>query len=168
MIFQPSIGVSDYYSTRTIMTGTSLDFSKHCALLFGACAEPHEEYHQTNTITEQARGVICLGPTRNFQGRCKMLCISKRRKVTRKQFEKLSMPDAVIKRIEAITVKEKQDETSVFTNRNNATIDDGGDADSDVTAGVDDYDESDDGVDSNNPTGTMLDEASSKRNHRSA
>jgi hypothetical protein len=41
--FPPSSGVSYTYSPRTIMTGTTLDFAKHCNLPFGAYAEAHEE-----------------------------------------------------------------------------------------------------------------------------
>jgi hypothetical protein len=65
--FPPSSGVSTFYSPRTIMTGMALDFNKHCKLQFGAYAEAHEEYPQTNTMAPRTRGVICLGPTGNFQ-----------------------------------------------------------------------------------------------------
>jgi hypothetical protein len=43
-VFPPSNVVSAAYITRTIMTGTSLDFDKHCKIPFGAYAEAHEEY----------------------------------------------------------------------------------------------------------------------------
>jgi hypothetical protein len=39
--FQPANGVSTTYSPRTIMTGTALDFEKHCQIPFGAYAEVH-------------------------------------------------------------------------------------------------------------------------------
>jgi hypothetical protein len=106
--FPPSSGVSAFYSPRTIMTGTALDFAKHCKLPFGAYAEAHEEYPQTNTMAPRTLGVICLGPTGNFQGSYKMMCHQTGRKLTRKQFQELPMPDSIIKRIEDITAKEKQ------------------------------------------------------------
>jgi hypothetical protein len=34
--FQSSSGVSNTFSPRTIMTGTALDFNKHCQIPFGA------------------------------------------------------------------------------------------------------------------------------------
>jgi hypothetical protein len=50
--FPPSSGVSKTFSPRTITTGTSLDFSKHCQLPFGAYAEVHEDRNITNTLEE--------------------------------------------------------------------------------------------------------------------
>jgi hypothetical protein len=156
--FPPSSGVSDTYSPRTIMTGTTLDFAKHCKLPFGAYAEAHEEYPQTNTMTEGTRAVICLGPTGNFQGSYKMMCITTGRKVTCKQFKELPMPDSVVKRIEAISSKEKQDKVLVFTDRHTNPI-----GDDDDTAGVDiptdnDDDNNDNNNTSNNPPGILHDE----------
>jgi hypothetical protein len=115
--FPPLSGVSDTYSPRTIMTGTTLDFANHCKLPFGAYAEANEEYPQTNTMAQRARAVICLGPTGNFQGSYKMMCIQTGRKVTRKMFKELPKPDSVIKRIEVIASKEKQDKVLVFADR---------------------------------------------------
>jgi hypothetical protein len=51
--FPPSSGVSTFYSPRTIMTGTALEFAKHCKIPFGAYAEAHEEYPQTNTMAQR-------------------------------------------------------------------------------------------------------------------
>jgi hypothetical protein len=101
-----------------IMTGIALDFEKHCNLPFGAYTEAHEEYPQTNTMAPRNRGVICLGPTGNFQGSYKMMCHQTGRKLTRKQFQELPMPESIIKRIEAIEEKEKQEKTLVFSDRN--------------------------------------------------
>jgi hypothetical protein len=64
----PSRGVSNTHSPKTIMTGTTLDYNKHCRLPFGAYVETHEENDPTNTMVEITRGAICLGPTTNFQG----------------------------------------------------------------------------------------------------
>jgi hypothetical protein len=80
--FHPSSGVSASYSPRMIMTGMALDFAKHCKLPFGAYAEAHAEYPQTNTMAQRTRGVICLGPTGNFQGSYKMMCLKTDRKIT--------------------------------------------------------------------------------------
>jgi hypothetical protein len=41
--FPPLSGVSKTYSTRTIMTGTTLDYKKHCKLPFGVYVETHED-----------------------------------------------------------------------------------------------------------------------------
>jgi hypothetical protein len=82
--FPPSSGVSNTYSPRTIMTGTTLDYNKHCRLPFGAYVETHEDNDTTNTMVERTRGAICLGPTANFQGSYRFFCLNTGRRVTRK------------------------------------------------------------------------------------
>jgi hypothetical protein len=141
------------------MTGTSLDFSKHCKLPFVAYAEAHKEYTQTNTMAPRTRGVICIGPTGNFQGSYKMMCHKTGRKLTQKKFQELPMPDSIIKRIEAIAEKEKQENILVFSNRNEGPLKDDDETNDDITAGVDDNDQDDDDTnDNNNPPGILLDE----------
>jgi hypothetical protein len=116
--FPPSSGVSNTYSPRTIMTGTTLDYSKHCKLPFGAYVETHEENNPTNNMKERTRAAICLGPTTNFQGSYKFLCLRTGRRITRKQFKELPMPTSVIKAVEALAERDKQDGNLEFTGRN--------------------------------------------------
>jgi hypothetical protein len=157
--FPRSSGVSAFYSPRTIMTGMALDFAKHCKLPFGAYAEAHEEYPQTNTMAPHTRGVICLGPTCTFQGRYKMMCHQTRRKLTRKQFQELPMPESIIKRIEAIAEKEKQETNIVFSNRNEEPLQDDDAINDNVTAGVDNDDDDENNTsNNNNPPGILLGE----------
>ena len=66
--FPPKGGVSDTLSLCTIMTGTSIDFHKHCELPFSAYVQTHEEPSPTNTQAPQSVGAICLGPIGNLQG----------------------------------------------------------------------------------------------------
>jgi hypothetical protein len=153
--FPPSSGVSAFYSPRTIMTGMALDFAKHCKIPFGAYAEAHEEYQQTNTMAPRTPGVICLGPTGNFQGSYKMMCHQTGRKLTRKQLQELPMPESIIKRIEAIAEKEKQEKNLVFSDRNEEPLHDDAINDA-VAAGVDNG--NDDDGNNNNPPGIMLSE----------
>jgi hypothetical protein len=149
------------------MTGTSLDFAKHCKLPYGAYTEAHKEYPQTNTMAQHNRGVICLGPTRNFQGSYKMMCLKTGRKVTRRQFQELPMPDSIIKRIEVITEKEKQEKILVFSNRNDNPIGKDENVYDGVTAGVGDNDDDDnDGV-GKNPTGILLNESTNEESKES-
>jgi hypothetical protein len=138
--FPPSSGLSQTYSPRTIMTGTTLDYSKHCRLFFGAYVETHEENNPTNTMKEITRGAICLGPTANFQGSYKLLCLRKGRRITRKQFKELSMPASVISAVEALAARDKQEGNLEFTDRHgNSFADDTSDADppAEGRAGVD-------------------------------
>jgi hypothetical protein len=106
------------------MTGTALDFNKHCQILFGAYAEVHEDNNITNTMTERTQPAICLGPTANFQGSYKFLSLKTGKRITQKQFKELSMPDSVIKQIEAMATREKQDTVITFSNRSGNPIPD--------------------------------------------
>jgi hypothetical protein len=115
--FPPSSGVSKTYSPRTIMTGSILDYVKHCKLPVGAYVETHEENTPTNTMKERTRAAICLGPTANFQGSYKFLCLRTGRRITRKQFQEMPMPASVIKAMEALTERDKKDGNLDFTDR---------------------------------------------------
>jgi hypothetical protein len=122
--FPPSSGVSKTFSPRTIMTGTALDFNKHFQIPFGAYAGVHEDNNITNTMTERTQPAICLGPTANFQGSYKFLSLKTRKRITRKQFKELPMPYSVIKQIEAMATREKQDKVITFSNRSGHPIPD--------------------------------------------
>jgi hypothetical protein len=120
--FPPASGVSKTYSPRTIMAGTALDFNKHCQIPFGAYAEVHEDRNITNTMSEQTQPAICLGPTANFQGSYKFISLRTGKRITRKQFKELPMPDSIIKRVEAMAEREQQDKTITFGDRSRNEI----------------------------------------------
>jgi hypothetical protein len=156
--FPHSSGVSDTYSPCTIMTGTSLDYGKHCKVPFRAYVETHEENSPTNTMSEHNHGAICLGPSANFQGSYNFLCLRTGKKIVRKQFTELYMPASVIKRVEEIAARDKRSGNIVFSARYGTEIGDDHDDDEDVTAGVDNGEDGDTGVEcsQNNPPGTPL------------
>jgi hypothetical protein len=104
------------------MTGTALDFNKHCQIPFGAYAEVHEDRNITNTMSERTQPAICLGPTANFQGSYKVLSLQTGKRITRKQFKELPVPDSIIKRVEAMAEHEQQDKTITFSDRSGNEI----------------------------------------------
>jgi hypothetical protein len=81
--FPPSRRVSKTFSPRTLMTGTALDFNKHCQIRFGAYGEVHEDHDIKNTMTEQMQPNICLGPTTNFEGSYKFMSLKTGKRTTR-------------------------------------------------------------------------------------
>jgi hypothetical protein len=113
-------------------------------------------------MAPRTRGIICLGATGNFQGSYKIMCHQTGRKLTRKQFQELPMPESIIKRIEAIAEKEKQEKNLVFSNTNEEPLQDDDAINDNVTAGVDNDDDDDDDDDNtsnnNNPPGILLGE----------
>jgi hypothetical protein len=122
--FPPSSGISKTFSPITIMTGTALDFNKHCQIPFGAYAEVHEDRNITDTMSERTQPAICLGPTANFQGSYKFLSLRTGKRITRKQFKELPMPDSIIKRVEAMAEREQQEKTITFSDRSRNAITD--------------------------------------------
>jgi hypothetical protein len=100
-------------------------------------------------MEEQTQPAICLGPTANFQGSYKLLSLRTGNQITRKQFMELTIPASVVKGVEAMALKEKQDKTITFSNRSGNIISDVSDSPDDETveaaAGVNDEDEGHDG-----------------------
>jgi hypothetical protein len=149
-------GVSDTFSPRTIMTGTSVIYNQHCKVPFGAYVETYAENNPTNTTAERTHSAICLGPSSHSQGSYKFLCLRTCCKITRKQFKELPMPDSVIKRTEAITKEEKISGNMIFCDMNGnsmpddaASYDDG--LEEEITTGVDDDNDNDDASNNGGP-----------------
>ena len=53
-------GISKYYSPRTILGGTPLDYKKHCVTPFGTCVQANHESHPRNDNTARTIDCICL------------------------------------------------------------------------------------------------------------
>jgi hypothetical protein len=75
-------------------------------------------------MTERTQPAICLGPTANFQGSYKLLSLKTGKRITRKQFKELPMPDSVIRQVETMATREKQDKVITFFNRSGDPISD--------------------------------------------
>jgi hypothetical protein len=56
-------GIQNTLSPRTIVTGTKIDFNKHCKLQFGTYVQMHEQHN--NSLLPRTAGAITLCPTRN-------------------------------------------------------------------------------------------------------
>ena len=66
--FPPSSGVPTMLIPYAILTGTTLDFNKHCKTEFRAYVETHEDQTPSNDMTPQSQASICLGITEKFKG----------------------------------------------------------------------------------------------------
>ena len=53
-----NLGVSKILSPRTIVTGTNIDYNKHCEYEFGEYVQTHEEHD--NTMAARTVGAIAL------------------------------------------------------------------------------------------------------------
>ncbi len=68
-------------------------------------------------MTPQTHKAIAVGPMGNLQGTVKFFCLTTGRILKRRSFTPYPMPDRVIKRVNAIGLREKQGRTFRFLNR---------------------------------------------------
>jgi hypothetical protein len=59
-------GVSDNLSPRTIITGQTVDFNRHCKYEFGQYVQTHEQHD--NSMAPRTIGALAMRPTGNAQG----------------------------------------------------------------------------------------------------
>lgn len=101
-------GISKTLSPRMILTGTSVNFKAHYRMPFGGYAQVHEDPEHTNDVTyPRTQGCIYLGPSGNSQGGYKFLSLTTGRKILRRSFTELPMPQDVIDRIHLFAKKRK-------------------------------------------------------------
>jgi hypothetical protein len=108
-------GVSDTYSPKTIMSGETLDFKKHLCLQLGQYCQVHEEDTPRNSQISRTQGAISLGSSGNFQGGFNFIALSSGKKITRRSWNVIPMPDTVIARVN--TLGSDQPEYLTFTDR---------------------------------------------------
>ncbi|MGL5934526.1 MAG: hypothetical protein ACRCZI_02770, partial [Cetobacterium sp.] len=118
--FPTKAGISESLSPRAIMTGNTLDYKRDLCLQFGEYCQVHEEDEPRNGENPRTRGAICLGPSGNRQGGFKFLSLQSGKKITRKSWDALPMPDTVITRVELLA--KGQPEQLTFKDRKGRTI----------------------------------------------
>ena len=120
--FPPKGGVSAILSPRTIISGETLDYNKHLALRNGQYCQVHEEDNPRNSHLPRKRGAIALGPGGNLQGSFKCMALNSGKKITRRNWDVITMPDTVINRVNELGAN--QPEQLVFTDRRGRVIGD--------------------------------------------
>ena len=132
-------GVSDTLSPKTIMSGEVLDYKKHLCLQIGQYCQVHEEETPRNGQAARTKGAISLGPSGNLQGGFKFIALNTGKKISRRNWDVIPMPDLVITRINVLG--SDQPELLTFKDRHGRLVGDtdtpGPNEDSDtVTADV--------------------------------
>jgi hypothetical protein len=115
-------GISDTISPKTIMTGETLDYKKHLCLQIGQYCQVHEEDQPRNSQLPRTKGAICLGPSGNVQGGYKFMSLRSAKKITRRSWDEIPMPDTVIARVNELA--KNQPEQLMFTDRHGRPIGD--------------------------------------------
>ncbi len=108
--FPVKTGISGVYSPRELLVGWRLDNKKHYCVLLGTYCKVHDEHIPSNTMTPRMHWGIAGGPTGNFQGSVKFYCLRTGCILKRWSFTLLPMPDSMIKRVNQIGLREKQEQ----------------------------------------------------------
>jgi len=109
-------GVSKDLSPRTIITGQSVDFVKHCKYQFGEYVHAHEE--SNNGMGPRTVGALALRPTGNAQGNWYFMSLLTGRRLNRMHCTQLPMPDDAIEQVHRLARRQKANMGLVFTDRN--------------------------------------------------
>ena len=133
--FPPKGGVSTHISPKKIMSGKTLDYKKHLSLSFGQYCQVHEEETPRNNQIARTKGAISLGPSGNSQGEHKFMALNTGKKITRRSWDVIPIPDIVIDCVN--TLGNGQPEILTYTDRHGRLI---GDIE---TPGVDPDDDND-------------------------
>jgi hypothetical protein len=115
-------GVSATISPKTIMSGETLHYKKHLSLQIGQYCQVHEEDAPRNSQLPRTKGAICLGPSGNVQGGYKFMSLNSMKKIVRRSWDAIPMPDTVIARVNELGRDEP--EQFVFTDRSGRQIGD--------------------------------------------
>ena len=95
-------GISDTLSPKTIMSGEILDYNKHLGLHIGKYCQVHEEDAPRNSQNPRTKGAISLGPSGNLQGGFKFMDLNTGKKIVRRSWDVIPIPDTVITRVNTL------------------------------------------------------------------
>jgi len=127
-------GIHLTLSPRTIITGSTIDYNKHCTLQFGTYAHVHEP--QNNSLLPRTTGVNALQPSGNIQGRHFFLSLSSGKRIIRNKWTVLPITAEIIATIHQLAAACKKYKGIVFTDKDSNIINDDNDDTLEIT-GVD-------------------------------
>jgi hypothetical protein len=84
------------------MSGETLDYKKHLSLQLGQYCQVHEEDNPRKSQIARTKGAISLGPSGNLQGGFKFMALNSGKKIVRRSWDVIPMPDIVIDRVNAL------------------------------------------------------------------
>jgi hypothetical protein len=104
------------------MSGETLDYKKHLSLHIGQYCQVHEEDHPRNSQLARTKGAISLGPSENLQSGFKFMALNTGKKIVRRSWDVIPMPDVVIAQVNALRSDRPRQMT--FTYRHGSLIGD--------------------------------------------
>jgi len=109
-------------SPHTIVTGSNINYNKHCKLEFGTYVQVHEQHN--NSIAARTSGAIALHPTGNAQGSYFFLSLCSGKHIVQNKWTVLPMPAEVIDTVHQLANACKKYKGIVFTDRHGNIIND--------------------------------------------
>jgi hypothetical protein len=100
--FSTKGGVSKTLSTKTIMSGETIDYKKHLSLQIGKYCPVHEEDNPRNSQLARTKGEFFLGPNGNLQDGFKFMDLNTGKKIVRLSLDVIPILDVVIARVNAL------------------------------------------------------------------
>jgi hypothetical protein len=141
-------GVSKTLSPRSTVTGSHIDYNKHCKLEYGAYVQVHEEHN--NSMITRTTGAIALRPTGNSQGGYYFYSLTTGRVLNRNNWTPLPLPQDVIDRVHTLARRAAANAALTFGNGYGEPIPDDDDDDDDDEDYLPPDEASHDGDDSDN------------------
>ena len=84
------------------MTGETLNYKRYTAIPFGKYFQIHKEETPRNSTRPITRSAICMVPSGNKQGGFKFMTLGSMKKVVRRIWDELPMPDTVIAQVNTL------------------------------------------------------------------
>ena len=122
-------GIHTTLSPRTIVTGSKIDFKKHCNLEFRMYVQMYQQHN--NLLLPRTAGAIALHSTGNEQGSYYFLSLHMEERVARNNWTVLSMPAKVIATIHQFAAVCKTYKGITFIDKDGNIINDKNDPEND-------------------------------------
>ena len=119
-LFPAEDGISTYHSPHTIVTGLQADYNNHCHIEVGTYSQTHEEHD--NTMKTRTVGAIALRTTGNSQRGYFFLSLAIGRRIERRSWTELPIPEEVIERVHALVRRRKSASGLTFGWRDGSRI----------------------------------------------
>jgi len=107
---------------HTIVTGSNINYDKHCKLQFGTYVQVHEQHD--SSMATRTSGAIALHPTGNMQGSYYFLSLRSGKHIVCNNWTMLPMPAEVIATVHQLANACKKYKGIVFMDRHSNIIND--------------------------------------------
>jgi hypothetical protein len=116
-------GIHPTLSPHTKVTGSKINYNKHCKLQFEAYVQVHEQH--SNSMIPRMSGAIVLHPTSNTQGSYYFLSLHSRKRIVLSNWTVLPMPAEVKATVHQLANACKKYKVIIFTDKDGNTINHG-------------------------------------------